>query len=111
MKRNQNHYRQGDVGIALIQSIPENLKSIKPVNGLFILAYGEATGHHHSVSVLEHQDLEFYETGDGSFVLRAPSGVIVRHQEHAHITLPPGDYQIEHQVEYDPETEFRRVAD
>jgi hypothetical protein len=110
--RNQTHYRQGDVGIARLAILPKGLKPVDPQGNLIVLAYGEATGHHHAVSVADNPRVEFFESTErpGFFVLRAPMGAIVKHQEHAPLTLPPGDYQIERQVEYDPEGN-RRVSD
>ena len=45
-KKTKTVFRQGDVLIERIQSLPENLTAQKPINGRVILAYGEATGHH-----------------------------------------------------------------
>jgi hypothetical protein len=112
--RNPNHRRQGDVGFAQIDKMPDlsGLKKVSPRNGLFILAEGEATGHHHSI-VLEPEvkdDIELYEAPNGTLYLRNKKPVKVGHQEHDAITLPAGTHQIERQVEYDPEGD-RRVAD
>ena len=38
------------------------------------------------------------------------AGVEVTHEEHATLTIPPGDYEVKRQREYTPE-EIRRVAD
>lgn len=42
------HYRQGDVLIERIGSLPKKLTPIKRENGRVILAHGEATGHVHA---------------------------------------------------------------
>ncbi len=111
-ERNPNHYRQGDVGIAKLTERIDALKPVAPENGLLILARGEATGHHHAISILDYPDAVLFEAigQPGTMVLQAPSGCTVTHQEHAPIMLPPGDYRIERQVEYDPEGE-QRVMD
>jgi hypothetical protein len=112
--RNPKHKRQGDVGFAQIDKMPElsGLKKVSPRNGLLILAEGEATGHHHSI-VMEpaiQDDVEMFEAPGGTLYLRNKKPVMVGHQEHDTITLPAGVHQIEIQVEYDPEGD-RRVAD
>jgi hypothetical protein len=69
------------------------------------LAEGEHTGHYHEA------------IGDGvalydDWVLEAPSGAEVHHQEHKPITLPPGDYRRSIVQEFDHfAEEARNVAD
>lgn len=112
--RNPNHKRQGDVGFAKLDKMPDlsGLKKVSPRNGLLILAEGEATGHHHSIVADEQatEDIELYEAPNGTLYLRNKKPVEVTHQEHDTIRLDPGFHQIERQVEYDPEGD-RRVAD
>lgn len=110
--RNINHYRQGDVALVKISKPTVKLEEIN-VKGRVILAYGEATGHHHSINVLERPDIKFYKVKEQEqthmlFIPDLPA--TLEHQEHGAIVLEPGWYQIENQVEYDPEGE-RRVAD
>ncbi len=115
--RNQKHFRQGDIGIARVTKkfdINMELKPIKAVNGRLILAYGEATGHHHSVSLLDYPETELYDViGEAEKMLLkvAEPGVVIEHQEHAAIILEPGWYEIHRQVEYSPEDEYRYIAD
>lgn len=112
--RNPKHRRQGDVGFAELDKMPDvaGLKKVSPRNGLLILAEGEATGHHHSIVLddLKTDEVELYEAPNGTMYLRTKKDVKVGHQEHDAITLPAGIHQIERQVEYDPEGD-RRVAD
>lgn len=103
-------FRQGDVLIEAIPSLPANLKKIDRENGRVILAHGEVTGHHHSL-INEHVDL--FETADeaGVTYLEVRDAVAaLTHQEHATINLPPGNYRVLRQREYHPQ-EIRRVAD
>jgi hypothetical protein len=99
-------YRQGDVLIVRVDSIPDDAQRAKPGNP--VLAYGEVTGHHHQV-----------QSGGTACLLETPAKVVfldlreaslLTHQEHATITLPPGKYRIGHQREYSP-AEIRRVVD
>lgn len=76
------------------------------------LAYGEATGHAHKIfGEPEHYDLrECPKTKTRH--LRVVEPVLLKHQEHSPFILPPGDYRIGIQREYDPfEKLVRRVAD
>jgi hypothetical protein len=98
-------YRQGDVLIRRIKSLPAQ-KATKRENG--VLAYGEVTGHSHKLEVLERA--EVLEIGDGLFMRVGEEGVRIIHDEHAPIVLDPGNYEVVIQREYSPE-EIRNVAD
>lgn len=113
-------FRQGDVLIIPIRSAKPG-KRIPRDNGRVVLAYGEATGHCHAIA---HRGAELFElaedrTKDGDDVwaraarilrISAKAGVELRHEEHATIRLPPGDYEVRRQREYAPD-ELRMVAD
>jgi hypothetical protein len=108
-------YRQGDVLIIPTnQELPD--KSELVPNGLpgrVVLAYGEATGHHHSLAVLE-REVELYSspaTTDRFLKIMAASGAELVHQEHSTIALPPGTYIVRQQREWTDAQEPRRVAD
>lgn len=107
------HYRQGDVLIMQVESIPKGVKDITPKTGPIVLALGEATGHKHAiarggVALLEREDRRY---------LRVEEEATIRHEEHDPITLPPGLYETRDaaghgivQVEYTPGA-LRRVED
>ena len=100
-------YRQGDVLLVKVTK-PKGLKKQQAKNGRHILAYGEATGHHHSVLA---EEAELLLDKDGEMFLQAMSdAVALEHQEHATLTLPKGTYKVIRQREYHP-LELRRVAD
>jgi len=98
-------YRQGDVLIRRIQSLPKQAAQPR-LNG--ILAYGEVTGHAHKVEDLTHT--EVLEIENGLYLRVGEEGVRVVHEEHAPITLLAGNYEVEIQREYTPEA-IRNVAD
>jgi hypothetical protein len=88
-------------------------KKVKPDNGRAVVAYGEVTGHHHSISLADYPHTELYkkeEDNTSKFVLAVKETTTLVHQEHAPITLTPGIYIGAIQTEYDPEGE-RRVLD
>ena len=103
-------YRQGDILIIPTKSHNHG-SEIERDNGRVVLAYGEVTGHAHAIAAPE---ATLYNLGDGSEasdrLLTALAPVILRHEEHAPINLPAGNYVIRRQREYTPEA-VRYVAD
>ena len=105
-KQTAKHYRQGDVLITRVSSIPATAKRVeKP--GRVILALGEATGHHHS---LPENAATKYEDGPASYIEIAEALAMLEHQEHSTIELPRGKYRVTIQREYSPEA-IRNVQD
>jgi len=103
----KKRYRQGDVLLTKIDSIPASCKK-DDKKGPAILAYGEVTGHHHSVQKggVIYTDPET----NVSYLEIAEALALLEHQEHAAIPLEKGFYEITFQREYHPE-EIRRVVD
>lgn len=96
-------FRQGDVLVVSVDSIP---KDASLQNGDVILAHGEATGHAHRI---KHKSARVLEK-DGRRYLRLPKEAILEHEEHEHLTIPKGEYEIIIQREYSPGA-IRNVAD
>ncbi len=110
-KQTKQQYRQGDVLLERVATIPESATKQK-VKGPIILAHGEATGHHHSLDLDEPDSADWWKVdaaGDTQFV-ELKAGASLVHQEHAAIDLPAGRYRVTRQREYSPQ-EIRRVAD
>ena len=64
----KTHYRQGDVLIERIPSLPANAKKMARENGRVILAHGEVTGHAHAITD-KHADLySAVDSGDVTFL-------------------------------------------
>lgn len=103
-------FRQGDILILPVKSVPQGLVEVPREAGRVVLAHGEATGHAH---VVEGEEVLFLaadlEELEGRF-LRVEAEAAVVHDEHDTIVLPPGDYEVRRQREYSPE-EIRTVAD
>lgn len=113
-------YRQGDVLLVAVKSIPEYAKELKD-DGRVVLAYGEVTGHAHAfypeVAEAEKDDPKakpkmkavLWDAGAERF-LRVVEKTALRHEEHTAIEIPKGNYRVVRQREYDPERD-RWVAD
>lgn len=93
-------YRQGDVLIISTSHVPANLAPVARDAGRIVLAYGEVTGHAHAILDRDAELLTAPNTDDRFLRIMAASGVELRHEEHATITLPPGDYIVRRQREY-----------
>lgn len=103
-------YRQGDVLIRQVSTLPEGAQDITPKDRI-VLAYGEVTGHAHAIAPDEAREYTFAEAGNAvRRFLSVVSEATVRHEEHAAIPLPAGFYEIVQQREYSPE-QIRNVAD
>lgn len=100
----------GDV-IVTKDFLPEDFESMQKVDDA-CLAYGEMSGHYHGIfgnpgsfDLRECQKTRVKH-------LRVVETVALKHQEHSPIMIPPGDYRIGIQKEYDPfEKLSRKVAD
>jgi len=93
--------RQGDILILPVDKIPGRTRKLKPADR-YIVAEGEATGHHHAVV---HADgLEVHQRGEDRFWLNiGDSAAVLEHPEHATVTLDPGTYEVRRQREYNPD--------
>jgi hypothetical protein len=98
-------WRQGDVLIAQVDSIPDNAV-FQPQRTL--LVEGEITGHAHRIEFPENAAVWEYE-GVLYMKVKARDTRIV-HEEHKPITLPEGVYRVWRQREYSPRA-IRTVAD
>ncbi len=103
----QNQYRQGDVLVTPVGSIPTSAKPVKTKKRI-ILAEGEATGHCHAINYAAKQLKVF--TDGAEMYLRVIQPVVLLHQEHAAATIEPGDYVVKRQVEVWLD-EVRQVVD
>lgn len=96
-------YRQGDVLLKKIDVLPDNLKPKDK-----ILAYGEVTGHNHKFT--SEQVLVFEDVKHQQFV-DVKEEAILEHEEHKHITIPKGLYEVVIQREFDIFQGVRQVLD
>lgn len=70
------------------EAIPADAKPVAARNGRYIIAEGEATGHHHAIA---EQYGELYETPDGTLWLKVGGAEApMVHEEHAPVRFKPG---------------------
>jgi hypothetical protein len=87
---------QGDIGFLRVAGPPATAVTQAPEGGRLILARGEATGHHHSVSAAT-ATMSLDE--GGTTYLTVAELTAVEHEEHAPVALEPGIYQVVRQRE------------
>jgi hypothetical protein len=102
----QPQYRQGDVFLRQVEQLPLEAREASGTARI-VLAYGEATGHSHSVSV---QEAKLYNLQDQHFLVVATTAKLV-HEEHETIPLPAGVYKVVRQREYAPDGSLQYVSD
>lgn len=101
---------QGDVSLIKIDEAPKiEFKKI-PAKGV-IVAEGELTGHNHLITKeREETEVEFGQDENGFYFKVANGNAVIKHQEHAPITLNPGIWFVGKQFEYS-DLEDRKVQD
>lgn len=101
-------FRQGDILIRQIDKIPDGLKETNNP----ILAYGEATGHHHRLLERTQNQFMVLEDSVGNKYLKIEQPTELIHEEHDQITIEKGIYFVIHEREYNYfELESKRVQD
>lgn len=95
--------RQGDIYIVCVKSVNPKLKETKVRQ----LAMGNSQGSRHVIEgeaeifapvskTIQRTKLGEYFEGPS---FRCKEHVTISHPEHAHISLPPGSYEVRHQVD------------
>ena len=100
-------FRQGDILLIKVSSIPKSAKKMPAKHGRIILAEGESTGHSHSLDASRAS--LYIEKNDQVFLLAEDDCTLV-HQEHAPIDVAAASYKVVRQREYQPEG-IRNVMD
>ena len=104
-------YRQGDVLLIAVDSIPRDAAEQPAKGNKLILALGEATGHHHRFEFMDtSHNVKLFKTDGGARYLHVTAPVDLLHEEHSTARVPAGRYLLPQQVEYTPK-ELRRVQD
>lgn len=99
---------QGDLLFIPVEEIPAAAVARQAVSGQHVLALGEATGHHHTITA---EKVEVFDAAEAVFlkIMEAPAKVV--HQEHAPTVLEPGVWQMRPQLGYEPGQLPQRVVD
>jgi hypothetical protein len=109
----KKQYRQGDVLLEKVDTIPAQSKPVKEK----VIAFGESSDHCHrvtdNVDVLESNGETFLHVNTkGRLEHVRVSDPLQWTGEHHPIELPPGNYKVIRQKEYDPyEKHARAVQD
>lgn len=106
--------RQGDL---LLREVSKS-KGEKVADNKYTLAFGEISGHHHDivgdVTIFkqegEHQG-NLVGQGNGLLTIQVNSEAQLTHQEHDHLTIPKGVYEVVMQREFDVVEGIRAVLD
>ena len=107
MKNKNVGARHGDISFHPLTKLPEGLVKVEQ-DGEFILARGEHTGHTHRLT----GKFEILQDKEGRFYLNVFAPSEVSHEEHKTVTLEPGIYRQDSELERDPFLEqIRKVAD
>ncbi len=102
------NYRHGDLSFHPINELPKGLKEIKH-KGEYVLAYGEHTGHKHKIVA---EKMQIFQDGNGRYYLKVNNSATITHEEHKTITLRPGIYRQEQELERDAFlNEIKKVVD
>lgn len=102
----KNIMSQGDVTFIPVKAVPVGVKKV--ADG--VIARGETSGHSHRVGTLEAAEL--YAIEGKMFLQVGESGVSIVHEEHAPVTLEPGNYEIHIDKSFDYSSQaLRNVAD
>jgi hypothetical protein len=79
-------YQQGDVILEQIELVegPEKEKPYqRAADGRFIVAYGEATGHHHALTGGDGLAVLELDAAKSEFLIRAEDPFAIEHEEHS----------------------------
>jgi hypothetical protein len=102
-KLDNKMFRQGDLLFIPCQEIPKD--AVEQPDG--IVARGESTGHMHRIADTQRAMLYMLL---GNMYIKARYETEVKHEEHKPIILPPGEWKIKRQREYQPDG-WKQVAD
>lgn len=97
-------YRHGDVDIKEVKELPRGLKKADNLT----LAYGEQTGHHHTLV----GNAEVFTDNLGNKWFVANEDCQITHQEHKTLEIKKGFYEVKIEREFDPwSEEINKVKD
>lgn len=90
-------FRHGDVLLTPIDKLPEG--AVVTHNGQHILAYGEATGHAHRLTVTKPENMKVVKVGSDTYLCLLEVGTLT-HEEHKTLEIVPAIYKMTFEREY-----------
>ena len=107
-ENNRTAIRHGDLCLIPVDSIPEKAMA----TDCNVLAYGEATGHNHVLTVEKtNEPINYFTLGAEKFINVKERGLLA-HPEHKTLPVERGLYKVSKEQEYDPfSKKIREVAD
>lgn len=80
--------------------------------GSVVLALGEKTGHKHTISTINPDDLQAWKQLEGGWIITLKTEGTLTHNQHGTLTIAPGTYRVGQEREHDYFSEVtRRVID
>lgn len=106
----EKHTRHGDINF---RPVTKSDGEIVKHKGSFIVGYGEATGHHHVLTVEKPKDLIIKKDSSGNYYFELLSEGTLTHEEHKKIIIKPGIYKKiqEREVDHFMGSIVRKVID
>lgn len=77
-------------------------------NGSIVLALGEHTGHKHTITTLNPDDLQAWRQLEGGWIITLKTEGTLSHNQHGALIIAPGTYRVGQEREYDPFMEVTR---
>jgi hypothetical protein len=101
------HYRQGDILLLKVDALPELAIRAEPIRRvgreIYVVSEGRSDGHTHLVPA--GGGIEMFRDGAtigdaGLYLVVKEAGVVLWHEEHAALDVPPGIYRVVKQREF-----------
>jgi hypothetical protein len=108
-KLDPGQIRQGDVLLVRADTVSTDAKEVTTDADRTVLRHGEATGHAHAF--YERERVVLRETSKKERHLTVVQTALLKHEEHTHVKVSPGTYDLPVQTEWTDENEPRVVAD
>ncbi len=86
--------RQGDVLVMPCKAIPASAVQVEDEGGRLILAYGESTGHSHSIALHPRIAMFRDDASGGRLYIKNDVPAALTHQEHSTLEIAPGMHEI-----------------
>lgn len=102
-------FRHGDIFFKRVEKVEAKERQEKPEH---IVAYGEATGHHHLMTAAPGTLVAIMKGFDERTYVEVTGVATLTHQEHNTLSIEPGTYEIVTEQEWDYfENDRKKVVD